>query len=96
MAFAVIPKTNCPHLQDHLSSIPDFKINVLNPCKLCQNEEENWICLKCFEIHCSRYIKKHAKFHYKETNHSIALSFSDLSIWCYQCKSYLKHQVCFV
>lgn len=31
--------------------------------------------------------------HYNETTHCLALSYSDLSVWCFQCDSYLDAQV---
>lgn len=29
--------------------------------------------------------------HNLSTKHSIALSFSDASFWCYECESYIEH-----
>ena len=53
---------------------------------------ENWICLECTQVRCSRYINGHSLVHYKSTDgHCIALSISDLSIWCYACNSYIIH-----
>jgi len=65
---------------------------------------ENWICLECNATRCSRYISGHCKDHWlftrdkaSENNnedcigHCIAVSVSDLSVWCYECDSYIRH-----
>ena len=63
-------------------------------------QAENWICLAkdCRLILCSRYKCGHALQHYEATklqsshkSHCIAVSFADLSVWCYECEAYLKH-----
>ncbi|CAM8943077.1 unnamed protein product [Rhodiola kirilowii] len=44
--------------------------------------------------HCfSRFVNKHMVEHNQETSHCLALSFSDLSVWCYSCEAYLDAQV---
>ena len=101
--------------------------------------EENWLCLECGILLCSRYQFGHAKLHYETTKlqqqkqkgdeldqmedvvegedrkmkgkkydnddeenenerrrptaegHCIAVSMADLSVWCYECNSYLRH-----
>lgn len=79
------------------------------PCKTCSSNEnfnsdpntfENWICLTCFEIYCSRFICSHMHKHNQEMNsteempsssdgHHITMSFTDGSFWCYACDSYI-------
>ncbi len=108
---------------------------------------ENWLCLECGLVHCSRYQFGHAKLHYETTKeqqqhlqqqqqqqqleqrwheesdsegkdgtkegnnkkfsllpllppsvavvegHCIAVSMADLSVWCYECNSYLRHPI---
>lgn len=64
---------------------------------------ENWLCLECGVVRCSRYCNGHAAEHFEETKptttatkesldqgHCIAISLSDLSVWCYVCHSYLS------
>ena len=41
----------------------------------CQHPNENWLCLSCKEVLCSRFVNKHMLHHYQQTNHSVALSF---------------------
>ena len=61
---------------------------------------ENWFCLKCGVVRCSRYVNGHCKEHWENTknseignsaSHSIAVSLEDLSVWCYECGAYLNH-----
>ena len=34
--------------------------------------------------------------HGVETSHPLTLSFSDLSVWCYQCEAYIDNHVSFI
>lgn len=59
--------------------------------------EENWLCLSCGVVRCSRYVKGHAMEHYEETKqscskglgHCLVASLADLSVWCHGCQAYL-------
>lgn len=51
---------------------------------------ENWLCLMCRKVFCSRYVNGHCVDHWKESGHCIAASFADLSVWCHECQSYIK------
>ena len=65
---------------------------------------QNWICLECNVARCSRYVNGHGKAHWEATKaspeergvdgtgHCVAISMEDLSIWCYECNSYLHHE----
>lgn len=44
---------------------------------------------------CGRYIKGHMKLHSEQHTHPLVLSFSDLSVWCYGCESYIDASVSF-
>jgi NAD-dependent histone deacetylase SIR2 len=100
---------------DHLNFIEYLTANfskssITNtPCKKCSSNAnfssdpksfENWICLTCYEVHCSRFICSHMHQHNREMNsidevptasnlHPIAMSFTDGSFWCYACDSYI-------
>eukprot|EP00735_Rhodelphis_limneticus_P002474 TRINITY_DN1335_c0_g1::TRINITY_DN1335_c0_g1_i1::g.19941::m.19941 TRINITY_DN1335_c0_g1::TRINITY_DN1335_c0_g1_i1::g.19941 ORF type:complete len:567 (-),score=87.18,sp/Q9Z2V5/HDAC6_MOUSE/45.45/5e-21,ADP_ribosyl_GH/PF03747.9/1.2e+03,ADP_ribosyl_GH/PF03747.9/9.1e-59,zf-UBP/PF02148.14/9.5e-17,zf-UBP/PF02148.14/3.2e+03 TRINITY_DN1335_c0_g1_i1:73-1773(-) len=88
--FAVNPKRDCPHVHEHIRPIPDgLTLNVEAPCKTCTIQGENWICLTCYAVECSRYLNCHMVDHNSQTKHAIAVSFSDLSVWCYACDSYI-------
>ena len=71
-------------------SLLQNNVNELPACTMCHDTKENWICLICANIGCSRYVAGHGTDHYQQTNHSIALSYSDMSIWCYECENYLN------
>ena len=59
---------------------------------------ENWLCLECGKVRCSRYVNGHGLTHWEDTKtdenphgHCIAVSLADLSVWCHLCSAYLKH-----
>lgn len=58
-------------------------------CKSCGDSTENWICIACGGVFCSRYIGAHMSEHNSETKHPISFSLSDASFWCYECDSYI-------
>lgn len=89
----VRPKTDCPHLEHDLKYTEDIKFKFDTPCKECKDQQENWFCLSCFGIFCSRYVQGHFLKHHEESGHNIGLSFSDLSFWCFACDSYIEHAV---
>ncbi len=108
----VIPTQNCPHLLHHCKAreserlLPSAESIFGTGCTAqgCDSHE-NWLCLECGQVCCSRYAAGHSKQHYlssKEADvarpleacahgHCIAASCSDLSIWCYECDKYVKH-----
>jgi uncharacterized UBP type Zn finger protein len=59
---------------------------------------ENWLCLDCGVIRCSRYVNGHGLVHWEETKsedpagvgHCVAASLADLSVWCHICQAYLR------
>lgn len=54
------------------------------------------MCLSCQTIGCGRYINEHMAEHCREQMHPLVLSFSDLSVWCYECSAYLDHPLLYV
>jgi histone deacetylase 6 len=74
-------------LTSHL--IPAFDHN--SACEECATTIENWICLLCFKTLCSRYINEHSALHSISSEHPLALSFMDLSVWCHQCDAYIDN-----
>uniref|UniRef100_A0A0D9V488 UBP-type domain-containing protein n=1 Tax=Leersia perrieri TaxID=77586 RepID=A0A0D9V488_9ORYZ len=88
-------QTSFPHLTSMPAAGADDLARVRppdSPCSRCHHPAENWLCLICKDIMCSRFINKHMLYHYQETGHCLALSFSDLSLWCFACDSYLDVQ----
>ncbi|KAH9655720.1 hypothetical protein KPL70_022408 [Citrus sinensis] len=84
--------TSCDHLVASLSTDLARIPNPDTPCNRCQHPRGNWLCLCCKEVLCSRYVNKHMLRHYREKNHSVALGYSDLSVWCFACDAYLNAQ----
>ncbi|KAJ0076776.1 hypothetical protein Patl1_35343 [Pistacia atlantica] len=86
-------RTSC----DHLASLSSDLAHIPTPdtpCNRCDHPSENWLCLSCKDVLCSRFVNKHMLQHFHQTNHSVALSYSsDLSIWCFICDAYLDAQV---
>ncbi|KAI6183740.1 UBP-type domain-containing protein [Aphelenchoides bicaudatus] len=89
MGFAIEPLTTCPHLNQ---VTPLTKpIDVHEKCSKCADEKENWFCLTCHEVNCGRYVQEHGVAHHETTGHPLALFFSDLAVWCYECESYVHN-----
>lgn len=93
--FQVIPLTTCPHLVgiEPVTADDEAKFDVRKPCETCEDASENWICLTCHQVHCSRYVLNHMMHHSAMTAHQMCLSYSDLSVWCYECESYVHNEV---
>ncbi|XP_040173259.1 histone deacetylase 6 isoform X2 [Anopheles arabiensis] len=90
--FAVIPRRDCPHLKLLRPETAPEAIDTRTPCSDCSAEVENWICLLCFGVYCGRYVNEHMLRHGTEAaDHPLALSFADLSVWCYGCDAYIDH-----
>ncbi|KAL2537254.1 Regulator of Vps4 activity in the MVB pathway protein [Forsythia ovata] len=85
-------RTHCDHLaslSQDLNHIPTPD----TPCNRCEHPDENWLCLCCKDVLCSRFVNKHMLEHNQQSNHCLALSYSDLSVWCFSCDAYLDAQV---
>ncbi|XP_019485164.1 PREDICTED: histone deacetylase 6 isoform X1 [Hipposideros armiger] len=91
MFYAVTPLSWCPHLVA-VCPIPEAGLDVTQPCQDCGALQENWVCLSCYEVYCSRYISAHMLQHHEGSGHPLVLSYVDLSTWCYQCQAYVHHQ----
>ncbi|CAI9104298.1 OLC1v1002939C1 [Oldenlandia corymbosa var. corymbosa] len=84
-------RTRC----DHLGLLSSDLTHIPTPdtaCYGCQHPQENWLCLSCKDVLCSRFVNKHMLHHFHQKNHPLALSFSDLSVWCFSCDAYLDAQ----
>ena len=77
-ANLVMPLPWCPHLEQVKEDFKAHDFDVSRKCQSCDNLGENWICLSCHNVFCSRYVQKHMVGHSEEKSHPIALSFSDL------------------
>jgi Zn-finger in ubiquitin-hydrolases and other protein len=66
----------------------------------CGLATENWLCLACGVVRCSRYQHGHCRLHYyndelhqphqQPPQHAVHVSLSDLSVWCHSCQKYLS------
>ncbi|KAL7298532.1 hypothetical protein TKK_0008310 [Trichogramma kaykai] len=91
--FAVVPLRDCPHLRAAVRPVPTTGIDCATPCAECASTAENWVCLTCYSVHCARSVNQHALDHESVHQHPLALSFSDLSVWCYACEAYIDNPV---
>ncbi|CAE1318940.1 HDAC6 [Acanthosepion pharaonis] len=92
--FCVEPLKWCVHLEGSVKSVPDGGLDTSHPCETCGDTTENWVCLTCYKVFCSRYVHEHMVEHNKtEPDHNLALSYSDMSIWCYSCSQYLDNPI---
>ena len=64
--FAVYPLPWCPHLESLTSAWPET-VSVTAPCADCGDTRENWLCLHCNTILCSRYVNSHGLHHSNNT-----------------------------
>ncbi|PSN48229.1 Histone deacetylase 6 [Blattella germanica] len=90
--FAVVPLRSCPHL-NRVQPVPSNGIDCNSPCVDCGSPQENWVCLICYSVCCGRYVNEHMMIHGVENSHPLTLSFSDLSVWCYECEAYIDNHV---
>ncbi|KAG5548232.1 hypothetical protein RHGRI_013811 [Rhododendron griersonianum] len=89
---------NTSATKSRIASESSSRANVAQTTTLaslrCHHPNENWLCLCCKDALCSRFINRHMLEHYQETTtHCVALSYSDLSVWCFSCDAYLDAQV---
>lgn len=90
--FAVEPRPWCPHLES-VQPLPARGMNVHKACEDCEDATENWVCLICYRVLCSRFVNEHMMHHASAEQHLLALSCSDLSVWCYGCEDYVDNEV---
>ncbi|KAL5988174.1 hypothetical protein ACLOJK_035937 [Asimina triloba] len=72
--------TSCDHLGSSLLSDLSQIPPPDSSCDRCEHPSENWLCLSCRDVLCSRFINKHMLQHYQETGHCVALSYR---FWIY-------------
>ncbi|PIA33161.1 hypothetical protein AQUCO_04200135v1 [Aquilegia coerulea] len=67
-------RTSCEHLNSLASDLSHIP-TPHTPCYRCQHPAENWLCLCCKDVFCSRFVNKHMLQHYQQRNHCLALSY---------------------
>src|SRR5690349_12715742 len=86
--YAISPKEDCPHESNLKYEDISYTLTreiLKAPCEDCSFTSENWLCLVCYKVFCSRYSNSHMVKHNETTKHQIAFSFADGSFWCYAC-----------
>lgn len=53
---------------------------------------DNWICLQCGQIFCSRYVNQHAKNHWEATKHNVTISLNTSACYCYECDEFVDSE----
>lgn len=58
----------------------------------CRDQQDEWMCLSCGNVFCSRYINQHAKNHWERTKHSLAISLNTSGCFCYECDEFVDNE----
>jgi len=95
--FCVDLKTDCKHANSARHIPHDIaerflaarRVIAANICQECPSDVENWLCAASMQVRCSRYVHGHAASHAERSGHAIAVSLSDLSVWCFSCDAYI-------
>ncbi|XP_025108534.1 histone deacetylase 6-like [Pomacea canaliculata] len=90
--YAVQPLPWCPHLNS-VQPLPQEGLDTHAPCQDCGDLKENWVCLTCYKVLCSRFVQEHMAGHSKDEGHPLVLSYRDLSVWCYDCNEYVDNKI---
>jgi len=89
--FYVVPIDLCEHFP---ISKKQFEVSKLDlngiHCFQCSETKENWICVECGLVGCSRYVNSHMIKHSEESNHKVVVSLADFSCWCFECEAYMN------
>ena len=58
----------------------------LTKCSMCDSTERNWICVVCGVVGCGRYEpgKGHARRHWEESGHVLAMELETQRVWDYK------------
>jgi uncharacterized UBP type Zn finger protein len=62
-----------------------------NPLE-CRDKQDEWMCLSCGNVYCSRYVNQHAKTHWERTKHSLAISLNTSGCYCYDCDDFVDNE----
>ena len=76
--------TACPHLPAAFAPALAAAAAAA-ACAACASTSESWVCLTCAATGCSRHVAGHCGAHAAAAAHPVAISLSDMSVWCYQC-----------
>lgn len=65
----------------------------LTRCSMCDSSENNWICVVCGVVGCGRYSKGHARAHWKESGHMLAMELETQRVWDYKGDNYVHRLI---
>lgn len=60
------------------------QVTRLTRCQVCDATEGNWICVVCGAVGCGRYDKGHARRHWEESGHVLAMELDTQRVWDYK------------
>ena len=60
------------------------QVTRLTRCQVCDASEGNWICVVCGAVGCGRYDKGHARRHWEESGHVLAMELDTQRVWDYK------------
>ncbi|XP_024027708.1 uncharacterized protein LOC21400283 isoform X1 [Morus notabilis] len=84
-------RTSCDHLASLSSDLAHIP-KPHTPCQVCQDPDDNVLCLCCKGVFCSRLVNKHNQEHRGKTDHCLEFVYRGLSFRCMSCHSYLDAQ----
>jgi len=70
----------------------DAYIKSLRRCYTCSLEENIWLCLICGHAGCGRYTSQHAKSHFEQSGHGLALELASGRIWDYNTDLFVHNE----
>lgn len=69
------------------------RITRATQCGMCDSAEHNWMCVVCGSVGCGRYSKGHARRHWKETGHVLAMELETQRVWDYEGDNYVHRLI---
>lgn len=86
----------CKHIYKSINISPSFlekkswfSKNEKISCSECDSNSSPWMCLKCGEVFCGRYVNAHCKQHCERNiNHDVCIDLS-LAVFCYKCDDFV-------
>ncbi|TXT10788.1 hypothetical protein VHUM_02293 [Vanrija humicola] len=68
-------------------------ITRFTQCGMCDSTENIWICVVCGAVGCGRYSKGHARRHWEESGHMLAMEVETQRVWDYQGDNYVHRLI---
>ncbi|KAL1408751.1 hypothetical protein Q8F55_005564 [Vanrija albida] len=68
-------------------------ITRFTQCGMCDSTENIWICVVCGAVGCGRYSKGHARRHWEESGHVLAMEVETQRVWDYEGDNYVHRLI---